>query len=66
MGPELGFKLKGFRIEPQSKEQAVANIHKMRTDLGLTGVSEQEVQDALKKAGSLTDAILTSREKERQ
>jgi hypothetical protein len=63
---ELDFKLKEFKIEPQSKEQALANIQKMRSDLGLKKkVSESELQDVLKRAGSLTDEILATREKER-
>ena len=66
MDSELGFKLKEFKIEPQSKEQALANIQKMRSDLGLKKkVSESKLQDVLKRAGSLTDEILATREKER-
>jgi hypothetical protein len=63
---ELGSKLKEFKIEPQSKEQALASIQKMRSDLGLKKkVSESELQDALKRTGSLADEILAIREKER-
>lgn len=64
---EIDLALKGFKIEPQSKDQALANIRKMRSDLGIDKmqVDKRQVQEILKRAGSLTDEILSSREKER-
>lgn len=36
--PEINLKLKSFRIEPQTKEQAQANIRKLKADIGMTNV----------------------------
>ena len=69
---ELNFKLKNFRLEPQSTEQALANIRKMRSDLGIERASskdnrrEEQLREILKRAGPFTDEILASREKERE
>jgi hypothetical protein len=64
---EIDLALKGFKIEPQSKDQALANIRKMRSDLGIDKmqVDKHQIQEILKRAGSLADEILSSREKER-
>lgn len=64
---ELGFKLKSFKIEPQTKDQALANIRKLKADVGMANVrsSQKEVSEILKRAGSLTDEVLAAREKDR-
>jgi hypothetical protein len=64
---ELDLALKGFKIEPQSKDQALANVRKMRSDLGIENmqVDKNQMNEILKRAGSLTDEVLSSREKER-
>lgn len=68
MVSELDFRLKSFKIEPQTKEQALANIRKMRSDLGIdkTHPDKGELKEVLRRAGSLTDEILSYREKERE
>ncbi len=64
---ELHFKLKSFRIEPQSKEQALENIRKLKKTVGMSGIKSDKTQlsEILKRAGSLTQEVLESRKKER-
>ena len=64
---EVDLKLKGFRIKPQTKEQAQGNIRKLKADIGMANVKadKQMVRDIIKRAGSLTDEILESRERAR-
>jgi cell division protein FtsX len=66
--PELDLKLKSFRIEPQSKEQAQEIIRKLKADIGMANVKadKKKVRQILRRAGSLTDEILKSREKARR
>ncbi len=65
--PEINLKLKSFRIEPQTKEQAQANIRKLKADIGMTNVKadKETVRDIIKRVGSLTDEVLESRERAR-
>lgn len=65
---ELELKLKSFKIEPQSKEEALENIRKLKSNIGMLGKksSKKEVLEILKRAGSLTEEVLESRKKERQ
>jgi len=64
---ELDLKLKSFRIEPQSKEQALANIRKLKAEIGMAHVKadKAKVHEIIRRAGSLTDEILESRERAR-
>lgn len=65
---ELEHKLRSFKIEPQSKEEALENIRKLKSNIGMLGKksSKKEVLEILKRAGSLTEEVLESRKKERQ
>ena len=64
---ELEYKLKSFKIEPQPKEQALANIRKLKTDIGMLAKAsdEAEISHILEYAGSFTEEVLESRKKER-
>lgn len=64
---ELDFKLRRVKIEPQTKEQALANVRKLKADLGVGNkkADKEKVRKILKHAGSMTDEILDSRRKER-
>ena len=65
---ELEFKLKSFKIEPQPKHQALENIQKLKADIGMLDkkTDKRELEEILKRAGSLTEEVLESRKKERQ
>ena len=65
---ELERRIKSFKLEPQSKEQALANIKRLRKDLNLENVhtDKNRVSAILKKAGSLTDELLAMREQDRE
>ena len=65
---EIDLKLKSFRIEPQAKEQAQANIRKLKADIGMENVRADKkiVREIMKRAGSLSDEILQSRERARK
>ena len=65
---ELERRIKSFKLEPQSKEQALANIKRLRKDLNLENVhtDKNRVKAILKKAGSLTDELLAMREQDRE
>ena len=65
---ELEQKLSVFKLEPQSKEQSLANIKQLRRDLHLEGVStnKEHIRSILKKVGSLTDELLAIREQDRE
>ena len=54
-------------MEPQPKEQALANIRKLKTDIGMLGKvsDEAEISRILEYAGSFTEEVLESRKKER-
>ena len=62
---ELEFKLKSFKIEPQTTVQALENIHNLKRDIGMLGkkTDKTEVASILKRAGSLTEEVLESRKK---
>lgn len=65
---KLDFKLKGFKIEPQTTEQALANIKKLKDDLGIKGekkVSKARLRSIYKRAGSFSDEVIETRKKER-
>ena len=65
---EIGFKLKGFKIEPQTPEQALANIQKFKQDLGLTGsvkVDKKRLKEIIARAGSFSDEVIATRNSER-
>lgn len=60
--------LKSFKIEPQTTEQALANVKKLKDDLGLNGgkkVRKARLRSIYKHAGSFTDEVIETREKER-
>lgn len=67
MASDLDLKLSNFKIKPLTKEQALKNIRKMRSDLGIEGmkVDKKELQKILKRAGSLCEEILELRRQER-
>ena len=63
----LDFKLRSFRIEPQTTTQALANIKKLKDDLGLKSgkkVSKARLRSIYKHTGSFTDEVIETREKE--
>ena len=64
---ELEFKLKSFKIEPQTKEQALENIHNLKRNIGMLGKKsdKMEVANILKKSGSLTEEVFRIRKKEK-
>jgi len=64
---ELQMKIKSYNVRPQTAEQAIANIRKMREDLGLTGhtVDKNRLKSIFKKSGSFTDEVLETRKTER-
>ncbi|GEM_PF-1785257 len=64
---KLDSRLNGFEIEPQTPEQALANIRKLKTDLGLPGkkIGKRRLREIYKRTGSFTDEVLKAREKER-
>jgi hypothetical protein len=64
---ELELKLKSIKMQPQTPEQAIASIRKMKDDLGLTGrtVDKQKLKSIFKRAGSFTEEVETSRNNER-
>lgn len=65
---EIDSKLKGFKIEPQTPEQALANIQKFKLDLGLTGlkkVDKEKLKEILKRAGSFSDEVIATRKSDR-
>lgn len=65
---EINFKLKDFRIEPQTPEQALANVQKFKQDLGLTGsekVDKERLKEIIKRAGSFSDEVIATRKSER-
>jgi hypothetical protein len=61
-------KIRKFELEPQSKEEVLSNIRKLRKDLGLEGIShdKEHIMGILKKTGSISDEVLRTREQDRQ
>lgn len=64
---ELDLKLGSFKAEPQTKEQALKNLQKLKKDIGMINVrgNKEEVRAILKRAGSLSEEILDLRKQER-
>ena len=65
---DIGFRLKGFRMEPQTSEQALANVQKFKQDLGLTGskkLDKKRLKDIIARAGSFSDEVIATRNSER-
>jgi hypothetical protein len=63
----MGVRLKGFTLQPETKEEALANIRKTRADLGLGGQTDRnELRKLLKQVGSLGDEIVESKRRERK
>ena len=64
---ELEFKLKSFKLDPQTPEQALENIRNMKKNLNLeyAQLDEKKLDDILKRAGSFTDEVLDIRRRER-
>jgi hypothetical protein len=68
MSSQLEQKLKSYKTEPQSKEKALANIEKLKAEIGMKDVKsdKEDVKEILKRAGSLSDEIVDLRKKERE
>jgi hypothetical protein len=64
---ELKPKLKSFKLEPQTPQQAFENLRKMKEDLNLKNgkVDKKKLKDILKRAESFTDEVLATRKEER-
>lgn len=65
---ELDLKLKSFKIEPQTKEQALANVKKLKIDLGLDDskkVDKERLKEIIKRAGSFSEEVIATRKSER-
>ena len=64
---DLQAKIKPYYVQPQTAEQAIANIRKMKKDLGLTDytVDKNRLKSIFKKSGSFTDEVLETRKNER-
>lgn len=64
---ELQMKIKSYNAQPQTAEQAIANIRKMKQDLGLTdrAVDKNRLKSIFEKSGSFTDEVLEARKNER-
>lgn len=64
---EIQMKIKSYNAQPQTAEQAIANIKKMREDLDLTGhaVDKNKLKSIFEKSGSFTDEVLEARKNER-
>lgn len=64
---ELQMKIKSYNVQPQTAEQAIANIRKMKEDLGLTdrAVDKNRLKSIFEKSGSFTDEVLEARKNER-
>lgn len=67
MTSQLEQRLKPYKTEPQSKEKALANIEKLKAEIGMKGVKsdKEDVKEILKRAGSLSDEIIELRKNER-
>jgi len=67
MSSRLEQKLKPYKTEPQSKEKALANIEKLKSEIGMKDVKsdKEDVKAILKRAGSLSDEIIGLRMKDR-
>jgi hypothetical protein len=65
---ELELKLKSFKLEPQTPEQALESIRKMKKDLNLKNwkVAKKKLNDILEKADSFADEVLETRNEERK
>ena len=63
---ELEFKLKSFKLDPQTPEQALENIRDMKKNLNLENaqIDKKKLDDILKRAGSFTDEVLEMRRRE--
>lgn len=63
LSPQLAHKIKGSKIEPQSKEEAMANIQRLRNDLGLKNKrgNREHIRNVLKNAGSLSEEAVKMR-----
>lgn len=64
---DLDLKLKGFKVKPQTKEQALKNLERLKKDIGMANVksNKEEVRKILKRAGSLSEEILYLHKQER-
>jgi len=67
MSLQLEQRLKPYKTQPQSKEKALANIEKLKDEIGMKGVKsdKEDVKAILKRAGSLSDEIIELRKKDR-
>ena len=67
MSSLLEQRLKPFKTEPQSKDKALANIEKLKAEIGMKDVKsdKEDVKEILKRAGSLSEEIIEQRKKER-
>lgn len=64
---QLEQRLKPYKTEPQSKDRVLANLEKLKAEIGMKDVKsdKQDVKEILKRAGSLSDEIIELRKKER-
>ena len=65
---DIELKLRGFKIEPQSKEQALANLNQFKVEFGLIGsekVNKERLKEIVKRAGSFSDEVIATRKSER-
>jgi len=62
----LETRLKSYKTEPQSKEKALANLEKLKEDIGMKGMrsNREEVEKILERAGSLADELINLKKEE--
>ena len=67
MSSQLEHRLRPYKTHPQPKGKALANIEKLKAEIGMKGVksNKEDVKAILKRAGSLADEIIELRKKER-
>jgi len=60
-------KIKSYNVQPQTADQAIANIRKMKQDLGLTehAVDKNRLKSIFEKSGSFSDEVIETRKNER-
>lgn len=63
LSPQLDHKAKGSKLEPQTKEEALANIKRLRNDLGLDNIKAngKDIKRILKRTGSLSEEAVKMR-----